>query len=135
MPAASRKAFAISLPFEQVMPAIEQALMKMGAQVYREQIPENIKAKTGRGRAGENISITVRHSQSRCYVEVVSMCASTGKLIDWGSNENNVQTFAKELSTLLQLPVVPKSLKDAADDYALLTDVAPGRDSLEVTHD
>ncbi len=124
MPAASRKAFAISLPFEQVMPAIEQALVKMGAQVYREQKPENIKAKTGRGRAGENIYVTVRHAQNSCYVEVVSMCASTGKLIDWGSNENNVQNLAKELSALLQLPIVPKSLKQAADDYALLKDVA-----------
>jgi len=123
MPAASRKAFAISLSFEQVMPAIEQALVKMGAEVYPERIPENIKAKTGRGRAGENIFITVRHSPGCCYVEVVSMCASTGKLIDWGSNENNVQSLAKELSALLQLPIVPKALKDAADDYVSLKDV------------
>ncbi|MBN1922797.1 MAG: hypothetical protein JW892_16225 [Anaerolineae bacterium] len=112
MAANSRKVLVINLPFEQVVPVVEQALLKIGAKISdSDPSSGSIKAKRGVSLKswGDNITISIARSQSGCHVDVLSECALPTQVIDWGSNENNIQKLAQELSSILHLSIIPKS--------------------------
>jgi hypothetical protein len=104
MAAKSKKFLTINLPFEQVMPAIEQALIRMGTNISTiDRTSGHIKAKKRMNLAtwGDNITITVVRSPNGCSVDIISECALPTQIIDWGSNQGNIQTFEYWLNNIL----------------------------------
>jgi hypothetical protein len=128
MAAKSRKVFVINLPFEQVMPAVEKALQRMGAKISNINRSEgDIKAKKGMSLTswGNNITVSITRSLNGCYVDVLSECAMPTQVIDWGSNEGNIKNLAKELSDAFNIPIVSnlpgQVVKQAVVEHELLS--------------
>lgn len=106
-----RKTIEVNLPLEEVVPASELALSRLGAEIVKIDLPlGKIKAKKGASfkSLGTTITISIISTPNGCYMDVLSECTIPTQIIDWGSNAELISDFAHELSVILHVSINPK---------------------------
>jgi hypothetical protein len=108
MAANAEKMVYIDLPFEQVYLVLGTALTNMGAKIKSaDQTSGVLTASRGASLSswGETITISPYRTPRGCSLKIKSECSLPTQIFDWGKNSENINRFAIELSSLLQVPI------------------------------
>lgn len=108
MGASATKMMFVNVPYDQVFQASGQALFMAGAKVNSADYNTGVyTASFGVGMRswGENMTVFIGRTEIGCSLNIRSECINPIQLMDWGKNNQNIQTLTRELSRILQVPV------------------------------